>query len=61
MALHSYKCDACGNNYVLRESYDAPDSHACPRCGAAVRRVVVAPNVLLRWQRGEGADWAGKE
>ena len=59
MALHSYICDACGNDYVLREPM-AAEPGVCLRCGARVRRLIVAPNVLIRWQRGEGADWAGK-
>lgn len=60
MAIHTYHCDKCNATFERMEAMSAPDVTTCD-CGGEARRVVQAPAVLYRWQRGEGADWAGKE
>lgn len=35
MPLYEYRCEACGDREERLESFSAPESHACPECGAA--------------------------
>ena len=54
MPLYEYRCDACGQPEEKLESLSAPQSHACPGCGAQEgmkRQLSVAAFALA------GAGW----
>ncbi len=52
MPKYDYRCTSCGVTYERRESFDAPQEHACNECGAVARRVFVAPTILFK-----GSGW----
>lgn len=34
MPLYEYRCEACGSEEEVLESFSAPSEHACPKCGS---------------------------
>ena len=61
MPLYEYRCDACGQPEEKLESLSAPQSHACPGCGAQEgmkRQLSVAAFALAGagWYKG-AASW----
>ena len=38
-------CSACAESFELRQRIDDERLSACPRCGAAVRRVITPPSL----------------
>jgi putative FmdB family regulatory protein len=61
MPLYEYRCEACGQAEEKLESLSAPDSHACPSCGAGAgmkRQVSVAAFNLAGggWYKGSASE-----
>ena len=42
-------CSACRNGFEARQSMKDDALEACPRCGAAVRRVILPTNIATKW------------
>jgi len=38
-------CDYCANGFEITQSLAAPRLTACPRCGAGVKKCIVAPAI----------------
>jgi putative FmdB family regulatory protein len=52
MPLYEYQCDACGHRFeVIQKFSDAP-LEACPKCAAAVRKLLSSPAVHFK-----GGGW----
>jgi putative FmdB family regulatory protein len=50
---YEYHCSRCKANYDMLESFSAPSSHTCERCGkGTAKRVLVAPRVVFK-----GSGW----
>lgn len=61
MPLYEYRCEACGQPEEKLESLSAPESHACPDCGATEgmkRQVSVAAFALAGggWYKGSAPE-----
>lgn len=61
MPLYEYRCDACGQPEEKLESLSAPQSHACPGCGAQEgmkRQLSVAAFALAGagWYKGAASE-----
>jgi putative FmdB family regulatory protein len=46
--LYDYKCSSCGNQYELREGFDAPSRQPCPKCGNEAKRVLHPPPIVFK-------------
>lgn len=49
MPTYEYRCDSCRRRYERRESFSAPSSHSCERCGkGTATRILHAPTVVFK-------------
>ena len=49
MPTYEYRCDSCRRRYERRESFSAPSSHPCERCGkGTATRILHAPTVVFK-------------
>jgi putative FmdB family regulatory protein len=46
--LYDYKCSSCGNQYEMREGFDAPARQPCPKCGNEAKRVLHPPPIVFK-------------
>ena len=54
MPVYEYRCDACNNQFELRQKFSDPPADLCPKCGGTVRKIVSAVSFSLK-----GAGWFG--
>jgi putative FmdB family regulatory protein len=54
MPVYEYRCDACNNQFELRQKFSDPPADECPKCGEAVRKLVSAASFSLK-----GGGWYG--
>jgi putative FmdB family regulatory protein len=53
MPTYDYRCGSCEARYELRESFSAPSSHTCEKCGkGTAKRVLTAPRIVFK-----GSGW----
>ena len=61
MPLYEYECDACGHRFeVIQKFSDAPIDK-CPKCGAAVRKLMSSPAIQFKGSGWYITDYAKKE
>jgi putative FmdB family regulatory protein len=46
--LYDYKCTSCGNQYEVREGFDAPSRQPCPNCGKEAKRLLHPPPIVFK-------------
>ena len=46
--LYDYKCSSCGNQYEMREGFDAPSRQPCPKCGQEAKRILHPPPIVFK-------------
>ncbi len=56
MPLYDYVCPNCGYEIEVMHSVHSNGPTACPVCGAAMKKAIVAPAVHFK-----GSGWARKE
>ena len=54
MPIYEYRCNACNNQFELRQKFSDPPADRCPTCGGTVRKIVSAVSFSLK-----GAGWFG--
>ena len=54
MPVYEYRCDACNNQFELRQKFSDPPAEQCPKCGGTVRKLVSAASFSLK-----GGGWYG--
>ncbi len=52
MPLYEYKCSKCGHEFEKIESYSAPETRRCPKCGRRAKRLISSPAVQFK-----GSGW----
>ncbi len=52
MPLYEYICSKCGHAFEKIESYSAPESRKCPKCGRKAKRQISSSAVQFK-----GAGW----
>ncbi|MGH9688620.1 MAG: FmdB family zinc ribbon protein [Candidatus Acidiferrales bacterium] len=61
MPLYEYKCVKCGHRFEKIESFDAPETKKCPKCGAKAERQMGAPAIQFKGTGWYVTDYAGKK
>ena len=54
MPVYEYRCNACNNQFELRQKFSDPPADRCSKCGGTVRKIVSATSFSLK-----GAGWFG--
>ena len=52
MPTYSYHCDSCGHDFEAVQRFAEDPLTECPRCGAAIRRVIQPVGVVFK-----GSGW----
>ena len=52
MPTYVYRCQTCGHQFELRQSFTDAPVQDCPRCASHVRRVLIPSAILFR-----GSGW----
>ena len=60
LPIYTYKCDANGHEFELRQSFSASPEQACPACGSVSRRRIHAPAVIYKGSGFYTTDYARK-
>ncbi len=56
MPIYDYLCSACGHRMEVVHGIHGHGPEACPACGGAMRKAMVAPAVHFK-----GSGWAKKD
>ncbi len=60
MPIYTYQCGACGNEFDLKQGFDASTETVCPMCDETARRRFVAPTVIYKGSGFYTTDYARK-
>jgi putative FmdB family regulatory protein len=61
MPLYEYECDACGHRFEVIQKFSDPLVDTCPKCGAAVRKLMSSPAFHLKGTGWYATDYAKKD
>ena len=57
MPIYSYKCDACGHEFDLRQGVDSSTEQPCPKCQSVAKRKFLAAGILYKGSGFYTDDW----
>ena len=60
MPTYAYQCGSCGNEFDLRQSFDASPEQPCPVCEGLSRRRLSLPTVIYKGSGFYTTDYARK-
>lgn len=60
MPTYAYQCGSCGNEFDLRQGFDASPEQPCPVCSGASRRRFSPPTVIYKGSGFYTTDYARK-
>ena len=60
MPTYGYRCDSCGNEFELRQGFDADPTQECPKCENKARRRIHAVGVIFKGSGFYTTDYARK-
>ena len=60
MPIYSYHCASCGNEFELRQGFDADPTQECPKCENQARRRIHAVGVIYKGSGFYTTDYARK-
>ena len=60
MPTYAYQCGSCGNEFDLRQGFDASPEQPCPACSGASRRRFSPPTVIYKGSGFYTTDYARK-
>ena len=61
MPLYEYQCAKCGHRFEKIESFSAPETKKCPKCGGKAERLLAAPAIQFKGSGWYVTDYAGKK
>ena len=60
LPIYTYKCEANGHEFELRQDFSASPEQVCPTCGSTSRRQLHAPTVIYKGSGFYTTDYARK-
>ena len=60
LPIYTYKCEANGHEFELRQDFSASPEQVCPTCGSTSRRQIHAPTVIYKGSGFYTTDYARK-
>ncbi|MCI0815504.1 MAG: hypothetical protein J4N29_00475 [Chloroflexi bacterium] len=60
LPIYTYKCEANGHEFELRQGFSASPEQVCPTCGSTSRRQIHAPTVIYKGSGFYTTDYARK-
>lgn len=60
MPLYEYQCDSCRHRFEAIQKFSDPPLSACPKCGAALRKLQSAPAFQFKGDGWYVTDYAKK-
>ena len=60
MPTYAYQCESCGNEFDLRQSFNASTEQACPACSGHSHRRISVPAVIYKGSGFYTTDYARK-
>ena len=60
MPIYSYRCGSCGNEFDLRQGFDAEPQQECPVCQNIAQRRIHAAGVIYKGSGFYTTDYARK-
>ena len=60
MPLYEYKCAKCNNRFEKIESFSAPETQKCPKCGGKAERQISAAGIQFKGSGWYVTDYKGK-
>lgn len=60
MPIYAYQCGSCGNEFDLKQGFDASTETQCPECNNTAKRQFVAPTVIYKGSGFYTTDYARK-
>lgn len=61
MPLYEYQCDSCRHRFEAIQKFSDPPLSACPKCGAALRKLQSAPAFQFKGAGWYVTDYAKKD
>ena len=61
MPLYEYECDSCGHRFEVIQKFSDALVKVCPKCGAAVQKLISAPAFQLKGSGWYVTDYAKKD
>jgi putative FmdB family regulatory protein len=52
MPMYEYQCEACGNNFELKQKFSDEPATECPQCGGAIKKLISQTAFTLK-----GSGW----
>ncbi len=52
MPIYEYQCEACNNQFELRQKFSDPPADKCPACGGTVKKLISSASFALK-----GGGW----
>jgi putative FmdB family regulatory protein len=60
LPLYEYKCAKCNNRFEKIESFSAPETQKCPKCGGKAERQISAAGIQFKGSGWYVTDYKGK-
>ena len=60
LPIYTYKCEANGHEFELRQDFSASPEQVCPTCGSTARRQLHVPTVIYKGSGFYTTDYARK-
>jgi putative FmdB family regulatory protein len=61
MPLYEYECESCGHRFEKIRKFSDPPVTVCPKCGAAVRKLMSSPAIQFKGSGWYITDYARKD
>ena len=52
MPIYEFECESCGVLHIVHKKIEEPDPAECRLCGGRLKKIISAPNFILK-----GAGW----
>ncbi|NKB80848.1 MAG: hypothetical protein GKS05_02920 [Nitrospirales bacterium] len=60
MPIYEYACDACDNQFEVKQKFSDPPVETCPNCGKSVRKLISVPGIVFKGTGWYVTDYSNK-